>query len=97
MRQSIFAVLLFCGSATGEIHRLTLYDSVDTAIRQNPEVILAHLDEQRAIQSVMIKKDPFYPKLFAGSGGAWTFGYPQTNDRWQCVGDCPGAGGDVAL
>ena len=66
--------------ANAEVHRLTLREAVEMASKQNPDVVLARLEEQRAAQNVTIQKDPFYPKLFAGSGGAWTSGYPQSID-----------------
>ena len=80
MRHSFTGLLLFAASASAEIHQLTLRDAIEIASKQNPDVILARLDEQRATQAVTIQRDPFYPKLIAGSGGAWTSGYPQSID-----------------
>ena len=79
-----FFIAFFSIAATlgvhGEVHRLNLADAVELAGKQNPDVILARLEEQRAAQNLTIQKDPFYPKLFAGSGAAWTSGYPQSID-----------------
>lgn len=61
-----------------EVHTLTLRQSVDLALRQNPEVLMARLDQQRAELSVRVARDPFVPKVVAGSGAAYTTGYPMS-------------------
>jgi len=43
---------------------------------QNPDVLLARLDTQKAREQVTLTRDPFRPKVFAGSGAAWTTGFP---------------------
>ncbi len=63
-----------------EVHELTLKQAIDRATRQNPEVIMARLDEQRAQYGVRVAKDPFIPKVYSGSGLAYTYGYPNTID-----------------
>jgi outer membrane protein len=68
----VFAI----GSASAEVHPLTLRQAVQTALRENPDVVLARLDEQRALAGIRVAKDPFLPKVFAGSGDAYTWGYP---------------------
>ena len=82
MRLLIVLNTLFAASllAQTQIHRLTLREAVEIASKQNPDVLLARLEEQRATQNLTIQKDPFYPKVFAGSGAAWSSGYPQTID-----------------
>ncbi len=50
------------------------------ALDQNPDVIVARLDAQKARAQVTIAHDPFTPKLFAGSGAAWTYGFPSSID-----------------
>jgi len=59
-----------------EMYTLTLRQAVDLALQQNPELIATRLDEQKAAQSVRLAKDPFYPRLIAGSGAAYSSGYP---------------------
>src|SRR5271168_1036978 len=54
--------------------------AVQLALQQNSDVVLAHLDEQRARDSVRVAKDPFVPKLYGGSGLAKTWGFPATID-----------------
>jgi len=61
-----------------EVHPLTLRQAVDLALRQNPDLVLSRLDEQRAQAAVRVAKDPFSPKVYAGSGAAYTLGYPNT-------------------
>src|SRR5215813_10149625 len=63
-----------------ETYTLTLRQAVDLALQQNPELIIARLDEQKAAQGVRLTKDPFYPRLVAGSGAAYSSGYPLTVD-----------------
>jgi outer membrane protein len=71
---------LFCLCAAAEVRTLTLRDALDIALKQNPDVILARLDQQRARAQVVIAKDAFVPKLFAGSGAAYTNGFPMSID-----------------
>ncbi|HLJ45483.1 MAG TPA: TolC family protein [Bryobacteraceae bacterium] len=59
-----------------EVHTLTMRQAIELALKQSPEVVLARLDEQRARQQVRIAKDPFTPKVYGGSGLAYTNGYP---------------------
>ena len=66
--------------AAAEVHSLTLAQALEIAARQNPEVALARLDAQRAEEGVKIALDPFRPKVYAGSGLAYTYGYPNSID-----------------
>jgi outer membrane protein TolC len=61
-----------------EAHSLTLRQAVETALKENPDLVLSRLDEQKAQESVRIAKDPFVPKLYAGSGLAKVWGYPSS-------------------
>jgi len=72
-------VLLFSTAASfAEIHSLTLRQAVEIALKENPDLMLSRLDEQKAQESVRIAKDPFVPKLYAGSGLAKVWGYPSS-------------------
>jgi outer membrane protein TolC len=75
-----YALMVFAAISTlqAEVHTLTLRQSVDLALRQNPEVLMARLDQQRAELSVRVARDPFVPKVVAGSGAAYTTGYPMS-------------------
>jgi len=55
---------------------LTLKQAVDAALKENPDIVLARLDEQKAQAAIRIARDPFTPKIFAGSGAAKVWGYP---------------------
>jgi outer membrane protein TolC len=51
---------------------------VDIALKENPDLVLARLEEQKAQDAIRIAKDPFVPKLYAGSGLAKVWGYPSS-------------------
>ncbi len=68
--------VLATSAALAEVHPLSLRQAVETALKENPDVVLARLDEQRAQAGIRVAKDPFFPKVFAGSGDAKTWGYP---------------------
>ena len=59
---------------------MTLKQALQVALDQSPEVVLARLDRQKARDQVAIARDPFVPKLFAGSGAAYTSGFPSSID-----------------
>lgn len=74
----IATLLVFAITASAEVHPLTLRQALDIASRQNPDIALARLDEQHAEQGIKVAHDPFVPKLFGGSGLAYTYGYPNS-------------------
>jgi outer membrane protein TolC len=55
---------------------LTLQQAVDLALRQNPDLLLARLDEQKARTGVREARAPFVPRLAVGSGLAYSSGFP---------------------
>lgn len=67
-------------TASAEVRVMTLRQAVDMALAQNPDVLLARLDQQKARSQVTLMRDPFVPKVFAGSGVAYTNGFPATID-----------------
>jgi outer membrane protein len=73
-----FALSFSAALAIAEVHSLTLQQALDIAGRQNPDVTLARLDQQRAEEGVYVALDPFRPKVYAGSGLAYTYGYPNS-------------------
>jgi len=75
---AVFFLSALCACA--EVHTLTLRDALDIALKQSPDVVLARLDQQRARAQVTIEKDPFALKVFAGSGAAYTNGFPMSID-----------------
>ncbi len=80
MSKRLFSFLLFIPLLNAEVHSLTLQQALELAARQNPEVILARLDEQRAVEGVKVALDPFRPKVYGGSGLAYEYGYPNSID-----------------
>jgi outer membrane protein TolC len=78
--------ILFLGAALGatvcaaETQTLTLKQALQLALQQNPDLIIARLDEQKAGEQVNINKSPFSPSVYAGSGAAWTYGFPTSID-----------------
>lgn len=82
MKLSLSALLLglFASafSLFGEVRVLTLRQALDIAMAQNPDVLLARLDAQKAREQVTVTRDPFRPKVFAGSGAAWSTGFPSS-------------------
>jgi outer membrane protein len=70
-------MLMLCAvSAFAETRTLTLRQAIDLALQQNPDLVIARLDQERARYAVTIAHDPFQPKVFAGSGAAYPFGFP---------------------
>lgn len=67
-----------CALLRAEVHTLTLKQALDRALSLNPDVAMARLDEQKAIQGVRVAKDPFAPKVGVGSGLAFSRGIPQS-------------------
>lgn len=63
-------------AAKAETYTLTLKQAVDRAAAQNPEVVMARLDQIRADQAVRVAKDPFSPHVGGGSGLAYNYGFP---------------------
>jgi outer membrane protein TolC len=59
---------------------MTLRQALDVALAQNPDIVLARLDQQRAAEQVLITRDPFSPKMGVGGGYAATYGFPASID-----------------
>src|SRR4029079_793664 len=74
----LFPLVSLC--ALAEVRTMTLKQAIDVAMQQNPDVVLARLDQQRARADVTIAKDAFVPKVYAGSGVAYTSGFPMSID-----------------
>ncbi len=80
MKASALIVLLTCLPAAAEIRTLTLREAVALALKQNPEVLMSRLEEQKSQESIRIARDPFTPKVVVGSGLAYSTGYPMSID-----------------
>jgi outer membrane protein len=78
MRKLGSVVLLCALGLSAEVRTLTLREAVELALLQNPDLALARLDERKAAESVRLARDPFVPKVMAGSGLAYTSGMPMS-------------------
>jgi outer membrane protein len=73
---------LACSAAAlhAEVHTINLRQAVERALQQNPEIAMARLDELKAQAIVRVRKDPFAPHVYVGSGLAYTYGFPMSID-----------------
>jgi outer membrane protein len=76
MRSISTFLILAVVVARAETYTLTLKQVLARAVAQNPDVALARLEEQKAVLGTKIARDPFSPKLTAGSGLAYSNGFP---------------------
>ena len=63
-------------AAPATTRTLTLREAVALALRQNPDYLIAKLDEQKARQAIDEVKAPFMPLITVGSGAAYSNGMP---------------------
>jgi len=66
------------GSLSAAVHTLTLRQAIELALQQNPDLVLARLQERKAEQEVRMARAPFTPTLAVGSGLAWSSGFPMS-------------------
>jgi len=78
MSKSAVVLVTFACLARAEVHPMTLRQAVETALKQNPDITLARLDEEKARQGVRVARDPFTPHLIVGSGLAYSNGFPMS-------------------
>ncbi|HZT31471.1 MAG TPA: TolC family protein [Bryobacteraceae bacterium] len=71
-------ILLFAAGLQAEVHTLSLPQAVARALEQNPDILLARLDERKAQEAVRIARDPFTPRINVGSGLAYSSGFPMS-------------------
>jgi outer membrane protein len=76
MSKALVLALVAASALRAEVFPMTLRQAVDTALKQNPDLALARLDQERARQSVRVAHDPFSPRISIGSGVAYTDGFP---------------------
>ncbi len=76
----LFLLATLASGAHAEVHTLTLKQALDRALHENPDIALARLDEQKAVQAARQAKAPFSPAIFAGSGLAYSSGFPMSVD-----------------
>jgi outer membrane protein TolC len=61
-----------------ETHPMTLRQTVEAALKQNPDIFLAHMEEDKARAGVRIAREPFIPRVVVGSGLAYSDGFPMS-------------------
>lgn len=75
----VFAwILLAAMAAAAQTRTISLKEAVEQALRLNPDIVLARIEEEKARQQIRVARDPFIPKIFAGSGAAYTSGFPMS-------------------
>ena len=77
MSKAFFLLVWPCLLAA-EVHTMKLREAVEAALKQNPDITMARLDEEKARQAVRAARDPFAPKIGVGSGLAYTQGFPMS-------------------
>jgi outer membrane protein len=81
LRVMLYLILfLMMGGGVGaaEPRLVTLKESVDLALRQNPDLVVARLDEQKAQLEVRASQEGLLPRFIVGSGLAYTSGMPMS-------------------
>lgn len=78
MKQNLVVLLVAAAGAYAEVRQMTLREVVARALERNPDVTLARLAERAAAERVEIARDAFIPKVYAGSGLAYTSGFPMS-------------------
>ncbi|HLK49233.1 MAG TPA: TolC family protein [Bryobacteraceae bacterium] len=73
-----FLSLALLSGLHAEVFSLTLRQAVGTALKQNPDITLSRMDEDKARQAVRVARDPFSPRFVVGSGLAYTNGFPMS-------------------
>jgi outer membrane protein TolC len=79
MRNFVFLSALALSSvvaARAETYNLTLKQAVDRAVSQNPDAVMARLDELKATLGIRVANGPFTPHFSVGSGLAYSNGFP---------------------
>src|SRR5262245_53512854 len=78
MTKSLCFLLAGAAMLRAEVHSLTFRQAIAAALRQNPDIALARLDEEKARQAVRVARDPFIPRVVVGSGLAYSNGFPMS-------------------
>jgi outer membrane protein TolC len=78
MSHRMLLVIPFLFALHAEEHRMTLRQAVEMAVKQNPDIMLARIDEEKARAGIRVARDPFLPRLVVGSGLAYSSGFPMS-------------------
>jgi outer membrane protein TolC len=76
--RTLLALPLLCTTAAAEVHTLSLRQTIDRAVSQHPDIVIARLNEQIAEENVRVARGPFNPRVIVGSGAAWSSGFPMS-------------------
>ncbi|MBI3679720.1 MAG: TolC family protein [Acidobacteria bacterium] len=74
----LFVAFLFTFPLIAEVRSIGLKEAIGLALRENPDLLLARFQETKANLAIRVAKDPFRPKLVAGSGLAYSSGFPMS-------------------
>ncbi|MBL8241208.1 MAG: TolC family protein [Bryobacterales bacterium] len=74
--QRLFLFVFAAFALFAEVRTVTLPQVLELAMTQSAEAALARLDQAKAASAVRAARDPFFPKIFAGSGLAYSSGFP---------------------
>jgi len=91
----LFSVCTAAPLAVGETRTMTLRQALDQALAQNPDLLLARLDQQKARSQVTVTRDPFIPKVLQAA--ARRVHWISQQYRRQRPLHRPGAGADGAV
>ena len=78
MSRPAFLFLAMAVFLRAETHPMTLRQTVEAALKQNPDIFLAHMEEDKARAGVRIAREPFIPRVVVGSGLAYSDGFPMS-------------------
>jgi len=78
MSKALVLALIMAAAVRAEVFPMTLRQAVEAALKQNPDLAMARLDQEKARQGVRVARDPFSPKMVIGSGLAYTDGFPMS-------------------
>jgi outer membrane protein len=76
MLSCFLPLALWAAAIHAEVYTMTLRQALQRALQQNPDIAMARLDQIKAQQAARQQKDPFTPKIYFGSGLAYTSGFP---------------------
>ena len=58
MAKKVLILFLAAAGAWGDVKTMTLREAIELALKQNPDLMLARLDQLKARQQVTITRDP---------------------------------------
>lgn len=76
MKTQLLLLLAPAMLVRAEVYTMTLREVVAKAMSDSPDVVIARMDLARSQAAIDIARNPFAPKVYAGSGAAYTYGYP---------------------